>query len=142
MHSACTCIMFVHYAHSCVTVLCTLSRTNSNKCIRVHIQYVLAPRALFTRFVLCALSKQEISKGAPEHRGYIYSLCALCALCILYTFPQCVVHFGAQGIIFNYNNVHCSTAQRLCPCADPRAILCRTVLWTARAHYPRGTSRV
>ena len=34
------------------------------------------------------------------------------------------------------------SAQRLCPCADPRAILCRTVLWTARAHYPRGTSRV
>ena len=34
------------------------------------------------------------------------------------------------------------SAQRLCPCADPRAILCGTVLWTARAHYPRGTSRV
>ena len=34
------------------------------------------------------------------------------------------------------------SAQWLCPCADPRAILCRTVLWTARAHYPRGTSRV
>ena len=34
------------------------------------------------------------------------------------------------------------SAQWLCPCADPRAILCRTVLRTARAHYPRGTSRV
>ena len=34
------------------------------------------------------------------------------------------------------------SAQWLRPCADPRAILCRTVLWTARAHYPRGTSRV
>ena len=34
------------------------------------------------------------------------------------------------------------SAQWLCPCADPRAILCRTVLGTAWAHYPRGTSRV